>query len=517
MKAGAIAELTRRYLATYLESGDRLPIIVAVGDPGRVRIGISIQRNYPLTLIERSYGIPFGRFRSDAAQMLSDPDELHGYKWSIETHEAVFGADAATEERLQNHRSRRVGIALSTGLGNVLQNLRSLAYIDRTPYMVVGERPDHPPPYACLVEYMNESGKPNGVGVELLLFNQIGGCQRVDKRLYLAEPVTATRAAKTKFEDRIRWAVSGYPLVIAGKAVTLEMTTRNVSDFRHIWRLPTLKKSLMNRLARIAHEDVRDKIEFYFGFDEIREKRNFVLATRDDPVTLPMELPMTEEWLETMCNVCRITEKDLWKKFGGAKNHTIRFNAKDLAEDFIDTDYVRRPSRGQVKARGDFFIDRRRRELVVRLLPAIYPHHIVGVSRNGLLINISICGQSGRSGITIEDAKALCLAAGMTDALVFDNGNDVFARLESKHIISHHRNDRQTRLTAALHCASVLDPGPRGGLQIISDEVQVSRKHARSTKKRVAKKATTPKVSKKTPQRKNVQAARKAGGRNRSG
>src|SRR5258707_7173716 len=141
MGAREILGLAKHRVTTYLKDGDTLPIIVAIGDPERVRIGISIQRNYPLTLIERSYGIPFGRFRSDAAQMLSDADELHGYKWSIETHEAVFAADAATEERLKSHTQRRVPIEISTGLGNVLQNLRSLAYVDRTPYMVVGERP----------------------------------------------------------------------------------------------------------------------------------------------------------------------------------------------------------------------------------------------------------------------------------------------------------------------------------------------------------------------------------------
>ena len=141
MDSREILETTKRYVRTYLPSGDQFPIIVVVADPKETKIGISIQRNYPLTLIERSYGIPFGRFRSDAVRLLSDPNELHGYKWSIETHEAVFEADAATDMRLQHGEQRRVLIKLSTGLGNVLQNLRSVAYVDRAPYMVVGERP----------------------------------------------------------------------------------------------------------------------------------------------------------------------------------------------------------------------------------------------------------------------------------------------------------------------------------------------------------------------------------------
>lgn len=248
MNPDRILELCREHVSTYLEAGDTLALIVAAADPERIKIGISIQRSYPLTSIERSYGIPFGRFRSDAARLLSDPDELHGYKWSMETHEAVFAADAATEEHLKHGRHRRVPIELSTGLGNVLQNLRSLAYLDRTPYMVIGERPDHPPPYACLVEYSGD--RLGRVGVELLLFNELGGCQQVNKNDYFDRPVFATTNATPKFEDQIRWAVSGYPLVVSGRPVTLEMTTRNVSDFRHVWRLPKLERSLVQHPRR---------------------------------------------------------------------------------------------------------------------------------------------------------------------------------------------------------------------------------------------------------------------------
>jgi hypothetical protein len=468
----SILKLCTNYVSTY-QAKNTLAIVVAVADPEKIKIGISIQRSYPLTSIERSYGIPFGRFRSDASRLLSDPDELHGYKWNIETHEAVFAADAATEEHLKHGRRRRVPIELSTGLGNVLQNLRSLAYLDRASYMVVGERPDHPPPYACLVEYAGD--RLGQVGVELLLFNELGGCQQVDKQEYFVTPVHATTNAKPKFEDQIRWAVSGYPLVINGVAVTLEMTTRSISDFRHVWRLPKLEKSLVQHLARISNvKDPHNTIEFYFGFDEIREKRNFVLVTRGEVITLPMELAMTEEWLETMCNVCSIEEEKL-KSDRHCANHAFRFDPEELAEDFAKTDYVRRYTKDDVKREGDFYIDAHRNEVSVKLLPAIYPHHIVGVTSEGQVVNISICGLSGRSGITIDRAKELAIAAKLCDALVFDNGNDVVARIKGGDIIAHEENKRQTRLTAALHFASLLDPGPKGGFEVVSDTITVAR------------------------------------------
>lgn len=475
MDANDILEHTKKLVSTYLPQ-DELPLIVAVADPTKIRMGISIQRNFPLTLIERSYGIPFGRFRSDAVRLVSDPEELHGYKWSVQTHEAVFEADAATDEHLRGGRHRRVPIELSTGIGNVLQNLRSLAYVDRTAYMVVGERPDHPPPYACLVQYSADTA-PHPVGFELLLFNELGGCQKVEKKRYLESPVAATMEAEPKFEEKVRWAVSGYPVVINGEEVPLEMTTRNVSDYRHVWRLPKLQKTLVQHLAPISiMKDAPKKIEFYFGFDEIRERRTFVLATRGDAIGFPMELPMTQEWIETMCNVCQIPEAELISlpQFNRDR-YAIQFNPDELREDFLNTDYNEKQDRKAVAHPGDFFIDRERHEILVRLLPAIYPHHIVGVRADGRVVNISICGQSGRSGITINDAKRLCRDSDVTDALIFDNGNDVFARLRGGHVISHERNTRQTRLTAALHFAFLLDPGPSGGFDIVSANHKVTK------------------------------------------
>lgn len=474
MHAEEILDLCKRHVSTYLTC-DSLPIVVAVGNPRRILVGISIQRNFPLTLIERSYGVPFGRFRSDAVRLLSDPDELHGYKWSIQTHEAIFEADASTENRLRTNQPRPVMVQLSTGLGNVLQNLRSIAYVDRAPLMVVGERPDHPPPYASLVEYSTQSGSAIQVGVELLLFSELGGCQRVKKSDYLTAPVKATMEAEPKFEDQLRWAVSGYPLVLNSQEVTLELTTRNVSDFRHVWRLPKLQHALVDKLATISRmEDADKRIEFYFGFDEIREKRNFVLATRDEPLRLPLELSMTEEWVETMCNVCHIDEQGLRQlpEFDQSR-YAIRYSPNDIRTDFVNTDYKEVTTPDRVRNKGEFFVDEERQELIVRLLPAIYPHHIVGIDGDGNVVNVSICGQSGRSGITIEDARRLCIAAGLTDALIFDNGNDVFARLEGRHTISHEKNIRQTRLTAALHFASLLDPGPMGGFELVSESVVV--------------------------------------------
>lgn len=45
--------------------------------------------------------------------LVSDPEELHGYKWSVQTHEAVFEADAVTDEHLMVCSYHSVPIKLS--------------------------------------------------------------------------------------------------------------------------------------------------------------------------------------------------------------------------------------------------------------------------------------------------------------------------------------------------------------------------------------------------------------------
>src|ERR1051326_2172860 len=153
MEAGRILEAVRTRVGGYVD--DTFPITIAIGDPKRLLLGISIQHSYPLEGIERSYGIPFGRLRHRASAVISDPDELHACKWSMDVHAAVFQVDATNELRLRGN-SWQTSVILSTGLGNVLQNRRSLAYFGDELHHVVGETPDSPPPYACLVAYTPE-------------------------------------------------------------------------------------------------------------------------------------------------------------------------------------------------------------------------------------------------------------------------------------------------------------------------------------------------------------------------
>ena len=72
----------------------------------------------------------------------------------------------------------------------------------------------------------------------------------------------AVRDAKPGIENEIQWAVSGYPLLLEGEEVPLEMIAESVTDYRHLWSLPKLQKSVVNHLALLSDLlRIKDKTE----------------------------------------------------------------------------------------------------------------------------------------------------------------------------------------------------------------------------------------------------------------
>ena len=138
---GAILKITRENMLCRVDK-DLLPVTVAIVDPKRVKIGVTIQGAYPLTQIERSYGVPFGKLRNDDTRIISNGDQLHACKWNMGAHILEFETDAANEEFIRTREHKTVISVLSTGIGNILQNKRSVAYIKNSGlFMVTGHQP----------------------------------------------------------------------------------------------------------------------------------------------------------------------------------------------------------------------------------------------------------------------------------------------------------------------------------------------------------------------------------------
>ena len=57
--------------------------------------------------------------------------------------------------------------------------------------------------------------------------------------------------------------------------------------------------------------------------------------------------------------------------------------------------------------------------------PGIYPHNMIGVRPDGVLLSVGIQGLSNRIGVSIEGAGEVMAELGAADALLLDNGADV--------------------------------------------------------------------------------------------
>jgi exopolysaccharide biosynthesis protein len=64
--------------------------------------------------------------------------------------------------------------------------------------------------------------------------------------------------------------------------------------------------------------------------------------------------------------------------------------------------------------------------LHLKLRPGIYPHNMIGIRYDGTLISVTIRGLSNRVGVTLEEAAEIMSVLGSREALILDNGNDVF-------------------------------------------------------------------------------------------
>jgi hypothetical protein len=455
--ATAILEYVEKLVEQQPGIGDELTLIVAIADPRKVITGISIQHDFPLSQIERRYGIPFAFLKDSPEGVISNPKELHGLKMSLDVHEREFRLDARIQAYKRTDRLHDVIMLLSTGMGNTLQNPRSVAYNRKRLYHVMGE--DLTMPYPCLVEYADPTVPSKRVGAEVLLFTQQDGwpgCHRLDKKKYATGQ--GDNPTQTNFENKLRWAVSGYPLLLDSEVVSMQRIAENVSDLRHLWQLPRLVKSLIEPLNKTVPCPV--EFDFYLGFHEIETDKEQVVRNKGK-VTLPIDISMTTKSLDILCSACKITPEKLGKVLFDRAHNKLKPNRRNLRKDLASAGYKEKSRPDDVKDAGDYYMDHE--EVTLKLRPAVYPHHIVGVTKRGEIVNISICGLSGRSGITIESACQLCKKLrddfGLSDALIFDNGNDVVARLLGGPVMSHKSNMRETRLTAAFHLGTPLESG----------------------------------------------------------
>jgi hypothetical protein len=452
MNAGEVLNLVKDYVEGY--GKDNLPVVVAVADlkNDKIFIELTIQRGYPLDGIWRDCGRPFGRY-IDSGKLESDLNTINYHKGTLETHENLCKALAYSDRGID-----KMSIALTSGAGNIFQNQGCVAWVrnakvvknnkvryENKIFKVARENLTINDSFSCLVEYAPgpENHEQKRHGIENLSFAQNNDIWQVFNN-------------GCDWTEKINWAVSGYPLILNGDKVPLRATAEQVSDFRHIWRLPMLHHSLTEPLFM---GNPPAGVEFYYGLRWLLRDKNFNLAVEEQQICLPFIMDIDPDWVTNFIDLHGINNY-LHLIINRATNQLI-FDRDRLARDFRAFGYEEKNNQDEVTKAGDFSMDGN--FVFFYLKPAIYPHHIIGLKNDGrdnFLYDISITGKSGRSGISIANAKNLCEKIGMNDALIIDNGFDVIAKMNEGLLICHKDNTKPPRLTAAVHIGCVQDSGP---------------------------------------------------------
>lgn len=414
---------------------DEVPITIAVVDPEEAIVGLTIQDDYPLTDIDRSHGLPQSRLLNDCATVTWEPTRLHMAKLALATHEQLFLKSAENQLFVSaKDKTPRVAISLSVGMGNLLINRDIVGFYRGRTFRIHDQTLGREFPCLCAIE--ETPGAPLRLGVENIKFE----------------------ADETVAKPGLRWAISGYPLRIDGENVDQAETLRFVSDYRHAWRLPILHNSIGQYLVDGLKLEDDIKPEFYFGFDELcTDEVRRGQAIRGAPVDFELNREVPAEWMDRTSALFDTNPDELIAKCKIFKRKSdaywLSLKTPDVRKDF-DHKFARYSlAKGALK-KGAYSI--KSGTLTVKLADAIYPHHIVGTfldedTKKTYLVNISIGGSSGRTGVSIPEARQLCENAGLHGAIIFDNGFDVVARVWGSPAMAHPKNNRDARFTCALH------------------------------------------------------------------
>jgi hypothetical protein len=280
------------------------------------------------------------------------------------------------------------------GCGNLTMNEWYVAYLcspftDNKPTFIrlPEEQLDKVPPrqYTCLVKY-----KDGAVRIQPLIFNFL------TERVFLA-------GEQKDITDDIEFAVYGTQLLREGELVEFSGIVEQIADVRHLFKLPNLNpkgitKNEPHKLPRRFFGE-RQYDDVWFGEAELLTN----LAIRRAALTEPVLLNRQFEHM-------------------GADPNYIReiFESQGYRED-KQKDRLLRYSDGTWRFREETD------ELVeVKLFRNVYAYSLIGLDEAGNILALAVGGLAGRRGQTLESAVQNIRSYGAINALLIDQGDDVF-------------------------------------------------------------------------------------------
>jgi hypothetical protein len=99
------------------------------------------------------------------------------------------------------------------------------------------------------------------------------------------------------------------------------------------------------------------------------------------------------------------------------------------------------------KVRGQFSL--KNRKLTVMLLDGLYPHNMIGVRKDGVVMSVVLRGLSNRLGVSILGAAEVMASLDAQDAVILDNGGDVMMDFGGDQVLGSAKGERN-RLRSVL-------------------------------------------------------------------
>lgn len=301
------------------------------------------------------------------------------------------------------------------GCGDLTMNLWNVAYInspltDNEPKLIYLRRePIENRIYSCLIKWKADESHPHPhYTIEPLRF---------DLFLYEANPKAEGVVLRLRnggvepIADKIEFAVYGQQVIRNGQ-VNLKNTILEHSDIRHLFLLPNLNPpwelpGVDEGLPRFIYGKKRDKA-IWFGEAQLIGERNLQKAA----LYVPLELSRLYEGMG-------ISKGHIRKMMEGV------FRGEDYCE---ETTHLRPLKKGEWR-----FVPEDDNLVEIYFKPNTFACTMIGLDREGDILTFACNGNPGQVGYppygtSLETAADLLIRNGAVNALLIDEGADVFQK-----------------------------------------------------------------------------------------
>ena len=301
------------------------------------------------------------------------------------------------------------------GCGDLTMNLWNVAYVN-SPF-VGGNRPPvliHPfeepidqRTYSCLVKWRPAREDGRRYTIEDVRFSTVA--QQPSGMVF-----TRTDGEWTAKGDRIEFAVYGKQIIRLGKVVNVSRITQEFSDLRHLVQLPNLNP--MNQ----DPENPDPRREPLFPGDSGRPRFYFGRSQDDDVWFGEAELLHDVNLQRAATGKGPVILSRLYRGLGASQLQIRGAMRMARYDEISDSRQPLEVGQYRFVPEDDTLVD-------VYLKRNTYRWSMIGLPNNGdSILSLACEGKPGGSGYVLRSAAKHLMKAGACDALLIDEGQDVF-------------------------------------------------------------------------------------------